>query len=218
MTGLTTGQGSNRGGAFRLFRWEQRFLRGVFGQEFVSGDCALTIARGAGKTAFISGIGAITLTGPLIEEQAETVVVAPSLRQARPTFNHVKRLRGPELENKRPRRVWDTSQHSLIEPRKTGQVLRCVGTDPKRLYGLAPALLLADEPAQLVPNTAEATDSVPQASVGKIPDLGMIALGTRPLASQSPFFNALLTAADDVQTQACTKGDSLFQRRCAAQS
>ena len=216
--GFPTTQGWNKGEPADLFPLEHRLLRGSFGCAFVQRSAAFSVAGGAGKTAPIPGIGSATLTGPLIQERPETIAYAPSLSQARTTFNNVKTFLGETLKDKRPWRVWDTSQHFLVEQRKPGQVLRCVGADPKRLHGPVPALLPVDEPTQFTPNTAEEASSVLQTSRGKIPGSRMIALGTRLLAGQSPFFNALLTVADDVQTQACTKGDPLFQGMYAAQS
>ena len=110
----------------------------MFGSEFDQGDAALTLARGAGKTAFIAAIGEATLTGPLIEEHAETIIVAPSLSQSRLTFTHTRRFMGRQLEDGKVWKVWDNAQMSLIEHRRSGQVLRCLGSEPKRLHGLAP--------------------------------------------------------------------------------
>ena len=212
ISGLTTGQGWNRGRPFTIFPWERRFLAGTFGRAFVQGDAALSVARGAGKTTLISAIAKATLDGPLIEEQAETVIVAPSLSQARITFGHVKRFMGADLDDSRTWRVWDNAQQSLIEHKRTGQVLRCAGADPRRLHGLAPALLIVDEPAQFSPNTAEETYSVLRTAMGKIPGSRMVALGTRPLETLSHFFNDLLTEADYSQIHAAGKDDPPFQK------
>ena len=35
-----------------------------------------------------------------------------------------------------------------IENRDTGAVMRAIGSDPSRAHGLAPVLVIADEPAQ----------------------------------------------------------------------
>ena len=209
---LTTGQGWNMGQPFTVFPWERRFLGGCFGQEFVQGDAALSVARGAGKTTLISTIGTASLNGPIVAEQAETVIVAPSLSQARITFGHVKRFMGAKLDDKRTWRVWDNAQTSLIEHKRTGQVLRCAGADPRRLHGLAPALLIVDEPAQFSPNTAEETYSVLRTAMGKIPGSRMIALGTRPLETVEHFFNDLLTDADYSQMHAASKDDPIFHK------
>ncbi len=64
-------------------------MRGTFGREFVQGDAALTLARGAGKSTFIAGLGSACLDGPLVEENSEAVVIVPSLAQSRIIFSHV---------------------------------------------------------------------------------------------------------------------------------
>ena len=38
---------------------------------------------------------------------------------------------------------------------KTGARVRCIGSDPRRAHGLAPVLVLADEPAQHPETTGE---------------------------------------------------------------
>ena len=112
ITRLTTNQGWNRGQPFCVFPWERRFLGGAFGQTFVQGDAALSVARGAGKTTLISTIGTASLAGPLVEERGETVIVAPSLAQARITFGHVRYFMGAELE--KPEALESMGQRSAI--------------------------------------------------------------------------------------------------------
>ena len=212
ISSLSTGQGWNKGQPFQLFPWETRFLKGAFGSEF-QGDAALTLARGAGKTSFVAAIGEATLTGPLIETQAETVIVAPSLGQGRIVFNHVKRYMGSQLEDTKRWRLWDNAQMSMIENRKTGQVLRCLGAEPKRLHGLAPKLIIIDEPAQFPTNMAEEAHSVLRTAMGKIDGSRMVALGTRPLEGQEHFFNDMLSDADYTQIHCCVKDrDPLFRK------
>ena len=212
IAGLTTGQGWNMGQPFAVFPWQRRFLQGVFGQAFRQGDAALSVARGAGKTTLIAGIGAATLDGPLVSEQAETVIVAPSLGQARITFQHVRRFMGSALDDKSTWRVWDNAQHSLIEHKQAGQVLRCLGAEPKRLHGLAPALIVVDEPAQFATNTAEETYGTLRTAMGKIPGSRMIALGTRPLEGVDHFFNDMISGADYSQVHAAGKDDPLWRK------
>ena len=209
---LPTVQGWNKGQSFHLFPWEKRFLSGVFGSEFNQGDAALTLARGAGKTSFVATLGESTLTGPLIEEHAETVVVAPSLGQARILFAHVKRFLGAQLEDKATWRTWDNAQLSSIEHKKIGQILRCLGCEPKRLHGLAPKLIIVDEPAQFPTNSAEEAHSVLRTAMGKIEGSRMVALGTRPLEGVEHFFNDMLGESDYIQAHQCTKDDPLFRR------
>lgn len=211
---LQTDQGWNQGNKFVVFPWEKRFLTGTFGQEYLQGDSALTCARGAGKTSFIATIAASAINGPLVQDRAETIVVAPSLGQARLTFSHVRWMLREELDNRRCWKVWDNGQTSLIENRQTGQVLKCVGADPRRLHGLSPALTIIDEGAQFSPNTAEETYAVLRSAHGKIPGSRMIAIGTRPPEGVDHFFNSMLEESDYVQIHACTKDiDPPFQRK-----
>ena len=49
-------------------------------------SAALSVARGNGKTALLSGIAAATLDGPLAVPRGETVIVASSFEQARIAF------------------------------------------------------------------------------------------------------------------------------------
>ena len=212
MAGLVTPQGWNLNQPFAVFPWERRFLAGTFGREFVQGDAALSVARGAGKSTFISGIGSATLDGPLVQENAETIIVAPSLGQARITFNHVKRFLGNRLDSRKIWRVWDNAQTSLIEHKQTGHVLRCLGADPKRLHGLAPALIIVDEPAQFATNIAEECYGVLRTAMGKIPGSRMIMLGTRPMETAEHFFNDALGSADYCQIHAATKTDPMFHK------
>ena len=104
---------------------------------------------------------------------------------------------------------------SLIEHRKTGQVLRCIGSEPKRIHGIAPRLILLDEPSQINTNIAEEVYSTLRTSMGKIPGSRMIVLGTRPLEGQDHFFNDMLGGeADYIQAHMCVKDvDPDFQKK-----
>ena len=213
LSALTTSQGWRAGDSFLLFSWQRRFLRGVFGFDF--GDGALSVARGAGKTTLIAGLGTAALDGPLVQTRGETVIVGPSLNQARISFNHVKAFLGrAKLADKKTWRIWDNAQHSLIENRKTGATLKCLGADPKHAHGLAPALLILDEGAQWRRNWSDEMYSALQTSMGKVDGARLIALGTRPLAGASHWFNDLLNGqARYRQVHAAAKEDPPFQRR-----
>ena len=151
--GLTISQGRLAGELFVVLPWERRFIRGAFRPGCQS--AALSIARGNGKTALLSGIACATLDGPLAVSRGETVIVASSFEQARIAFEHVLAFMGDRLRGRRWR-VWDTAQQARIEDRRTGARVRCIGSDPRRAHGLAPVLVLADEPAQWPENTGRA--------------------------------------------------------------
>ena len=58
--------------------------------------------------------------------------------------------------------------------------MRCIGSDPRRAHGLAPVLVLADEPAQWPENTGERMVAALRTAAGKQPHSRFVALGTRP--------------------------------------
>ena len=208
---LQVTQGYRLGESFSLFPWEHRFLRGVFRTE--QGDAALSIARGGGKTTLIASLGAAAVCGPLVQARGETLIVGPSLGTARVAFNHVRHFLREPLRNRRRFRVWDSTQNSLIEDKETGAVLKCLGADPRHAHGLAPALLILDEPAQWRPNWAAEMFSVLSTSRGKIEGSRLIALGTRPLDGAEHFFNDLIAGATYSQVHAARKEDNPFVRR-----
>ena len=72
LKGLKIGQGRHAGSYFCVQTWQSDFLRGAFGQ---ADDAALSMARGCGKTTFLSGImaSAIDVDGPLVERRWPTV-------------------------------------------------------------------------------------------------------------------------------------------------
>ena len=127
------------------------------------------MARGNGKTALLSGIAAATLDGPLAVPRGETVIVASSFEQARIAFEHVVAFMAEKLEDRARWKIWDTAQQARIEDRKTGARVRCIGSDPRRAHGLAPVLVLADEPAQWPETTGERMVSALRTAAGKQP-------------------------------------------------
>ena len=130
MSGLTVTQGRLAGQAFAVLPWQRRFVRSAFTAGVQS--AALSVARGNGKTALLSGIAAATLDGPLAVPRGETVIAASSFEQARIAFEHVVAFMGGQLDDKRRWKVWDTAQQARIEDRKTGARVRCIGSDPRR--------------------------------------------------------------------------------------
>lgn len=194
--GLTIGQGRYAGGPFRLLGWQRRFLVGAFR---ASGDAALSMARGGGKSTFIAAVGcaAVDVGGPLVAPMGETVVVASSFDQGySAVFRHVLWFLRPSITKHgrgvRGRfRVQDSASRASVEDRETGAVLRVLGSDPRRMHGLQPRLLILDEVAQWPPATRDRALAALRTSRGKIPDSKALWLGTRPADPSHPFERAL---------------------------
>ena len=177
LSGLTVTQGRRAGDPLKVLPWQRDFIAGAFAEGVQS--AALSVARGNGKTALLSGIAAATLDGPLAVPRGETVIVASSFSQARIAFDHVRAFMADQLKDRHRWRIQDTAQQASIEDRETGARVKVIGSDPKRAHGLAPVLVLADEPAQWPTSTGERMVAALRTSAGKQPHFRFVALGTR---------------------------------------
>ena len=211
LAGLPVTQGAHVGEPFTVLPWERRFVRGAFARGVRS--AALSIARGNGKTALAAGIASATLDGPLVVPRGETVIVASSFEQARIAFEHVAAFMGERIGDRKEWRCWDTAQQARLEHRQLGYRVRCLGSDPKRAHGLAPVLVLADEPAQWPSGTGERMRAALKTSLGKIPGSRFIALGTRPADPDHWFARMLDGGADYAQSHAAAADDPPWRRR-----
>ena len=209
---LTIGQGRRAGQSFELYPWQRRFLRGAFSQD---DDAALSIARGAGKTTFCAAIccAAVDVGGPLVEPMGETILVASSFEQALICFRHIRHFLQPTLD-KFPRRysVQDSVNRARILDRETGAVVRVLGSDPDRLHGLAPRLLLYDEVSQWPQTRVDRMLAALETSRGKIPGSRALWVGTRPASPDHPFEKALQGGVGYAQIHAARPADPPFRR------
>ena len=176
LSGLTITQGEGVGERMKLYPWERRFLKGLMATD---GDCALSVSRGNGKTTLLAGVCASFIDGPLRQPRAEVVLVASSFAQGRIGFDHCKAFLGEKIRDKQIWRLADSEAAATIEHRPTGAKLRVIGCDPRRAHGLAPALILADEPAQWESTKSEKMVSALRTAQGKIPSSRFVAIGTR---------------------------------------
>ena len=207
LAGLIVPQGRFAGRAFPVFPWQSRFVAGAFRPDVL--DAALSVGRGNGKTTLCAGLLAATVDqdGPLNEPNAESLLVASSFGQATIAFRHVLRLLAPTIE-RYPKllRIRDSQNMATITNRTTGAMLRCVGSDPKRLHGAAPVLVLGDELAQWPENQIDRMLAALDTSRGKIPECRMLWIGTRPSYADHPFEKMLASGADYSQVHAARKG------------
>ena len=175
-----------------LIPWERRFLY-LLGR--TRGDLALSVARGNGKSALCAAIGAAVLDGPLRVPRAEVLLVASSFMQATIMFRDAVRFVGSQVHDRTVWRKRDTSGVCELEHLPTGARMKAVGSDPRRMHGLRPLLVLADEPAQWPPSSSEAALAALRTGLGKFPGSRLIALGTRP-DDESHWFARMLKEPD----------------------
>ena len=165
------------GEPLKLMAFQRRFIYGVMYHH----ESALTIARGNGKTTLTAALAAAAIAGPLAAARAQTVVVAASLGQARLAFGHTKWfLRDIFRQEPKLWRVIEHSHECRIENRETGAMMRAIGSDPRRAHGLAPVLVITDEPAQWPVNDGQRMYTALMTALGKHQFSRLIAIGTRP--------------------------------------
>ena len=211
LEGLTVTQGRHAGRPLVVLPWQARFVRGAL-RSGVS-TAALSVARGNGKTTLLAGVACAALDGPLAVPRGETILVAPAFEQARIAFDHVVAFMGDKLKDGKRWRVWDAANGARIENRETGARVKCIGSDPRRAHGLAPVLILADEPSQWPESTGERMLAAMVTALGKVPDGRLVALGTRPANELHWFAKMLDGGADFAQCHAAGPDDPPFQRR-----
>ena len=215
--GLQIPQGRFQGQPFRLHPWQRRFLRGTFGQD---GNSALSLARGGGKTTLIAALGAacVDFQGPLALPAAESLIVASSFDQGLICFRHIQRLLSPTFEQYgvggRGRfRVQDSANRATIQDRETGALLRVMGSDPRRLHGAAPLLVIGDELAQWPPGQIHQMQAALETALGKMPGSRAVWIGTRPAQQDHPFARLLAGGVEYSQVHTAQESDPPFQRR-----
>ena len=183
---LTVTQGAGAGGPFKTLPWQRRFLRGALRPGVAR--AALSVARGNGKTTLVAAIALAALAGPLRRPRGDVVIVASSFAQAKIAFEHARAFLAPAIEKAPERwRIQDSGNAASIQDRHTECRLRAIGSDPRRAHGLAPALVIADEPAQWPPGTAAQMNAALLTGLGKMTDTRMWCLGTLPADSEHFF-------------------------------
>ena len=192
LSGLTLTGGDHDGERFKVLGWQRKLIRGAFAKP---GPVAFTAGRANGKSACVSGIATAIVDpdGPLHGTRREGIVIASSFEQSRIVFEDVLgflRARH-DLSDRKTWRVQDSANRALVEYRPTGARVRTIGSDPAKAHGLRPFLALCDEPAQWDSAKSERMLAAIRTGLGKTPGSKMIALGTRPAASDH-WFSKLL--------------------------
>ena len=212
---LTLSGGDLDGEPFEVLAWERRFLRGVFRPGIQT--AALSVGRGNGKSALVAAIAAAVVDpeGPLHGPRREVVCVGPSFEQSRIIFEDVLAFLEDryDLDDRRRWRKANTANRALLEWRKTGCRVRCIGSDPSTAHGLRPFLALLDEPAQYDAAKADRMLAAIRTGLGKVPGSRLVALGTRPATDGHWFARMLSGGADYSQVHAARPDAPPFQRR-----
>ncbi len=212
--GLTITQGPLAGQPLQLMPWQRRFLRAALGKGVST--AALSVARGNGKTALLAALAAAHVAGPLAQPRAEVVLIASSFEQARLAYDHALAYLDVYDDEGAVRDEWRVSNSSNrceAVYRPTGVKVKARGADPRRAHGLAPSLILADEPAQWAERTSETMVAALVTALGKIEGARMIALGTRAADPDHWFERWLRGGADMALSYQAGEDDPPYLRR-----
>ena len=143
---LTVSQGEHEGELLTLLPWEREYLERV--EASAGGELGLSVAAGAGKTTLVATIAAAAVAGPLARRRAAAVIVAGSFAQACIGFDTARSFLQETIAADPDRwRVLRSEQTALIQDRATGAELRAREASARTLHGLAPGLVIGDEPA-----------------------------------------------------------------------
>lgn len=181
---LTLTQGGRAGHRLQLMPW-QRDTLALFD---TPGNFAVTMGRGCAKTTTL----AAAVDGPLAAERADVVLVSASMKQSRIAFEHAGAfLWGRGKPDRKRFRVHDSTNIASIQSYETGARMAVHSAKPETLAGLAPSIVLLDEPASYPANTRDRTLAILRTGLGKIPGGRLVAVGTRA-ADPSHWFERML--------------------------
>ena len=107
------------------------------------------------------------LYGLAVQPNSEICIVASSFLQAKVIFYAVMGMLEPVGEQDKSRwRIQDSGNRAQVQDRQTGASDRCLGSDPRRLHGQQPSLVIADELAQWEPSKIDRCLAALETSLG----------------------------------------------------
>ena len=163
-------------GRLKLMKWQREELLPLWESDVQR--CALTVARGAGKTTAVAALVASELFGPRARP-GETAVTSVTADMASIMFESILAFAGREIARDSSRwRVQNSQGRRAIEHRSFGTRVRVVTADPARLAGLQSRLIVADEPGSWERARGEAAFATLRGALGKTTGSRLVALGT----------------------------------------
>ena len=205
METLIVTQGPENGQALKLMDWQKDFIRKIYAP--ATSTAALSVPRGNGKTTLISAIAAGAFVGPNAIPGSEIVLVAGSFQQAKIAFSHLLSFIEPYMYSGRDWRCVDNNTGAEVTYKPKRQTIRVKAANPKGAHGLAPTMVICDEPAQWPPNFSDAMVSALITALGKQGNELMVAIGTRP-ADPDHWFQKWLDGEADVAVSYHAKEDT----------
>lgn len=143
--------GLRAGELLELLEFQRQFVRGVYGPRDPDGMrlvrlAALSVARGNGKSALLSGLSLAHLLGPCLEPYGECYAAALDREQAGVLYHQTRAYieATPWMAARVNIRDW----HKEIIDEESQSRWRALTADARKAHGLAPSFWIADEVAQ----------------------------------------------------------------------
>ena len=178
------------GRPMRVLPWQARFFERLFGTD---DDFALSVARGAGKSALISALSACIVhpEGPLHSAGAEVVVLSASHSQGALLVRDLEHFLLSAGVGEKELSVWNNQTHARAVHKATESGMLCLGSSPARLHSRRPRLVIIDELGAFADRAAAEALATAETACGKVPGSRVVLIGTRPPSSTHPFSDAL---------------------------
>lgn len=186
---LTITQGQGAGKPIEIMPWQRDFLERLLSAQ--TSEIGVSIGRGNGKSTWLAYIAAAYFIGPLRQPRGHVFIVASSIQQAMISLDHLMETLALR-DNTHRFRASFSSHLTGVKDCMSGNMVRVLSSRPKSSHGIAPVLVMGDEPAQWEVNSRDKVYSAIRTSLGKIPGSKLVALGTRPDESGHWFSRLLL--------------------------
>lgn len=185
--------GLKAGETLELIEFQRQFIRGVYEPRDDAGDrlvrlAALSVARGNGKSALLSGLGLGHLLGPSCEPYGECYAAALDREQAGVLYNQTRAY--IEATPWMAARVNIKDWHKEVIDEETQSRWRALTSDARKAHGLAPSFWIADEVAQW--RSRELWDNLATGMGKRVSALG-VTISTQA-ADDLHFFSEMLDA------------------------
>jgi phage terminase large subunit-like protein len=185
--------GLKAGEKLELLEFQRQFVRGVYGPRDDGGNrlvrlAALSVARGNGKSALLSGLSLAHLLGPCAEAYGEAYAAALDREQAGVLYNQTRAYieATPWMAARVNIRDW----HKEIIDEENNSRWRALTSDARKAHGLAPSFWIADEVAQW--RSRELWDNLATGMGKRVSALG-VTISTQA-ADDLHFFSEMLDA------------------------
>ena len=206
----TIRQGPAIGTKFKVLPWQRKFIRHTFDDD--GSLFALSVARGAGKSTLIAGVGCAALSGPAAQPGSDILIIASNFKQGGNIFRHVNWFLEAAVEADPKRyRIQNSTGVQEVHDKATDTRLIVLPFSSSGIHGYAPSLALCDELARWQASQIDETLASIETGLGKTGHGRMVCIGTQADVEEHPWAKILSTRADYAQLHCAGEDDPMFR-------